>query len=237
MMKRGKHIIRNYMTLDYEFSGIRIQDAFMSSVDWRLTVNLTAPEKKSRSKEEAESRANTAFQKIYFWLETNLPNIVVVNVNSESDLLIANLSSNIMMYCPGGTSDDIIIQLLHSKMTALADKDLIVGEMKLKGSDSTILYTFDCEDDMYAMPATTAEYYTEGTARDNEPWWSRNDGFCFEFIRPGDSKLTDEELFKDISDPLQEFHRMMSETDPTFGKVNEPARIVQVEKWKPRKVD
>lgn len=238
MMKMGKHVIRSYMTLEYEFTGIRIQEGYLTPVDWNLKVNLIAPERKGRTVEDTEYKASTTYQKLYFWLDTNLPNIAIVDVNEEDDLYIANLSSNIMMYCPGCPTDDVVIQLLHSKLSVLAGADLIVGEMCLKGNDSTLHYTFDSMGGKYLMPTKTSEYYTEGTARDEIPWWSRNDGFCFEFIRPADIEISDEELFKDIVDPIDEFERVMAEVSDThIGMVKEPARIIQVEKWKPRKVD
>jgi len=238
MIKRGKHIIRSYMTLKYEFTGIRLTDGFLTPVDWELTVDLMAPEKKGRSREVTESNAANVYQKLYFWLDTNLQSIVMVDVNKEDDLYIANLSSNIMMYCPTTPGDDIVIQLLHSKLSALAGDNLVIGQICLKGSDSTLMYTFDLDENGYQLPSTTSEYYTEGKARDELPWWSRDDGFCFEFIRPNDSELSDEELFKDIVDPMNEFEKFMADmTNTQMGVVKEPARIVQVEKWKPRKVE
>jgi hypothetical protein len=193
--------------------------------------------KPGKTKEESEYKAGIIYQKLYFWLDTNLPNVLLVDVNNEDDLYIANLSANIMMYCPDNPSDDVVIQLLHSKLSALAGSDLLVGQTQLKGSDTSLQYTFDCPDGDYALPGLTTEYYTEGTTRDEIPWWSRDDGFCFEFVRPTDVEITDEELFKDISDPMDEFDRIMAEvTDTHIGIVKEPARIVQVEKWKPKKV-
>lgn len=237
-MKRGKSIIRNYMTLSYEFSGIRIQDGFLSPVDWEIEVNLIVSVKKSKTKEDIEYRASVVYQKLYFWLDTNLPSITIVDVESEDDLYLANLSSNIMMYCPGNPSDDIIIRLIHSKLSTLAGTDMGIGQIKLKASDTSLQYTYDCIDGDYELPVATAEYYTEGTCRDLEPWWTRNDGFCFEFVRPEESEATDEEIFSGITDPMDEFERMMSElVDTRIGMVREPARIVQVEKWKPRKVE
>jgi hypothetical protein len=238
MMKRGKQVIRSYMTLEYEFTGIRLQEGYLTPVDWILTVNLIASVKKGKSKADAEYKANMAYQKIYFWLDTNLPSIVFVDVNDEDDLYVANLSSNITMYCPGNPGDDMIVQLLHSKLSALAGNELEVGEIHLKGSDTSLQYTFDCPELDYQLPTTTAEYYTEGTVRDEIPWWSRNDGFCFEFIRPADTELSDAELFKDIMDPMNDFDRIVTEmADSQIGIVKEPAKIVQVEKWKPRKVE
>jgi len=237
MIKKGRHLIKSHMTLEYEFTGIRIQDSWLTPVDWKLTVDLVATGKKGKTREEVEYNAGVTYQKVYFWLDTNLPNIVVVDVCNEDDLYIANLSTNIMMYCPDSPTDDLLIQLLHAKISSLALPNLIVGEIHLKGSDTSLQYTFDCPDTGYVLPTSTTEYYTEGTTRDKEPWWLRDDGFCFEFVRPEDNEQTDEELFSDIVDPMDEFHRIISEvSDMHIGLVREPARIVQVEKWKPKKV-
>lgn len=162
----------------------------------------------------------------------------MVDVNKEDDLYIANLSSNIMMYCPSFANDDVIVQVIHSKLAALAGDELIIGEIHLKGSDTALQYTFDCPDGQYMLPETTAEYYTEGVARDPIPWWARDDGFSFEFIRPKDSELSNEELFADVIDPLDEFYKAVTDSEDTpISITKEPAKIVQVEKWKPRKVE
>lgn len=238
MIKKGKNLIKSYMTLEYDFSGIRVQDSALTPVDWKLSVDLVAIGKKGKSKDTIEYKASVTYQKIYFWLDTNLPNVVVVDVAKEDDLYIANLSSNIMMYCPGNPSDDMLIQLIHSKITSLAHPNLLVGEIRLKGSDTNLQYTYDCADNEITLPLTTEEYYTEGKTRDKEPWWYRDDGFCFEFVMPEDETMSEEEFFKDISDPMDEFYKVVNEmTDAEIGLVKEPAEIVQVEKWKPKKVE
>jgi len=225
------------MTLTYSFTGIRVFDNLLTPVDWELSVDMVATMKPGKEREDLEYNASVTYQKIYFWLDTNLPNIVVVDVNNETDLYISNLSSNIMMYCPSIPADDVIIQLLHSKLVSLSGEDLVIGEMQLKGSDTSLKYTFDCADGEYMLPTTVAEYYPEGTARDVKPWWTRDDGFCFEFIRPTDTDLDDSELFGDILDPLDEFYKWVKESDnedSPAGITKEPAKIVQVEKWKPK---
>jgi hypothetical protein len=232
MMAIGKHRIKNFMTLEYEFTGIRIIDQSLIPVDWSLKINLVAANSKGQTRDEIEANANLTYQKIYFWLDTNLPSIILVNAKNEDDLYIANLSSNIMLYCPGKATDDMMIQLLHSKVSALAEHSLVVGEMELKGSDTTLRYTFDCPDGEYKLPPRTADYYTEGVVRDEFPWWSRDDGFCFEFAKP---EGTEEDIFADIIDPMDEFHNVMTGIED-IGIVREPARIIQTERWQPKKV-
>ena len=236
-MKQGKHTIKSYMTLSYDFTGLRLQDSYLTPVDWKLTVNLIAAGKKGKSKEKIELSAGVTYQKLYFWLDTNLPGILAVNAGNEDDLYIANLSSNITMYCPGNPGDDMLVQLLHAKLSSLTSEELLIGEIHLKATDTSLEYTFDCNDGEYALPLTTEEYYTECTVRDETPWWFRDDGFCFEFVRPDDTEITDEELFGDIEDPMEQFYKVISEmSDAHIGIVKEPAKIIQVEKWKPRTV-
>lgn len=236
MMIFGKHRIKNHMTMEYTFTGIRLLNSSLIPVDWHITVQLAALDKKGKTLEDTEFAATNAYQRIYFWLETNLPDVIMVDVSDEDDLYIANLSSNIMLYSPAPPHDDVLAQLLHSKIAILAGEGLIVGAVTVKASDVTVQYTFDPSDTGYTLPTTTAEYYNEGKARDELPWWLRADGFSFEFIRPDDITITDEELYKDIVDPMVEFDKLMEETSERNIGDREPARIVQVEKWKPKKV-
>ena len=237
MIKNGKTRIKSHMTMEYNFSGIRLQSGTLTPVDWNVTVDLLAVCKKGSSKEEVEYSASVTYQRIYFWLDTNLPNIILVNVTNEDDLYIANLSSNIMMFCPDVPSDDLLIQLIHAKISALADSNLLVGDIHLKGSDTSLQYTFDYNDSGYALPADTVDYYAEGVAKDLVPWWHRNDGFCFEFIRPKDTEQSDEELFGQIVDPMIEFQSFLDESiNAGISVAKEPAKIIQIEKWKPRTI-
>ena len=234
MMTIGKQRIKNHMSMEYYFTGIRILSGSLIPVDWHISVDMVAIGKKGKTTEDAEYNATVAYQKLYFWLETNLPGIIAVDVSNDDDLYLANLSSNIMLYCPAEPYDDVIVQLLHSKFTALADGNLLIGEVRVKGSDMSVRYSFEAEGG-YNLPDKTEDYYTEGVARDKKPWWMRNDGFSFEFIRPSNTEISNDELFKDIVDPLDEFNKVISEMDSTMD-MREPARIVQVEKWKPKKV-
>lgn len=237
MIKRGKNAIKSHMTLEYSFIGIRVQETVLTPVEWKITIDLAAPVQKGKTKEDIEYEAGIAYQKVYFWLDTNLPGIVILDVNNEDDLYLSNISSNITMYCPGNPGDDLIIQLLHSKISALAFPELIVGDIHLKGSDTALQYTYDCPDGDYGLPISTGDYYKECTTRDTIPWWARDDGFCFEFVRPEDSEVSDEELFADIVDPMDEFEKIIIEAaDMHISMAREPAKIVQVEKWKPKTV-
>ena len=236
MMIVGKNRITNHMSMEFEFSGIRLLEGSLIPVEWEISVDLVAIEKNKKLKEDAEKNASIAYQRLFFWLETNLPGIIVVDVGNSEDLYIANLSTNVMMYCPGIPYNDTIAQLLHSKLTKISDNKIIIGEIRVRSSDMSAVYSYNVGDDGYDLPDTT-QYYTEGKMRDEVPWWRRNDGFSFDFILPDELSTPVEDLFNDIVDPLNEFDKLVNESFDKFGAVKEPARIVQVDKWKPRKVE
>lgn len=235
MIKRGKHIIKNHMTLEYEFTGIRLQNLNFTPVEWKLTIDLIATGKPGRAREEIEKEANIVYQKIYFWLDSNLPHAIVVNASDKTDYYLAGLTDNIALYCPESSSDDMLIQLLHAKVAALAGTSMLVGPAHLKGSDTALQYTFDCSNGEYSLPTKTTEYIVDMVCRDEMPWWLRDDGFCFEFSKPADSELTNDEMFGDIVDPMDEFQRVVEEmVNSHISVTKEPAKIVKVEKWQPK---
>ena len=233
MNKKTRNTVKNYMTFDFDFAGIRIQEEYLTPVDWSLSVDLLALEKPGQTKEEAESNAAFAFQKVYFWLSNNLPGVVIVDVANEADMLLANICSNIPMFCPGEPGDELIIRLLHAKITSLTGDSLIVGPIRLKSTDSSLQYNYDCADGDYQLPRNTEEYYQEYPCRDMAPWWARDDGFSFEFARADTPEA--EELYKSIVDPLDEFYSIVAEYS-TKGMNKEPAKVIKVDKWKPKKV-
>lgn len=229
MIKHGKMNLRNFMTMDYAFTGVRLQDGFMTPVRWDMSVDLVAYGKKGSTPEELKQIGDLAtytYKKIYYWLSANLSEIVVFDIANETDTKLANSSLNLVMHCPYGASDDILIQLLHAKISSLANGGLIVGEMRFKGTDSAIRYSFDPCESGYNLPESTEEYLPDINLRDTIPWWFRDDGFCTE-IPAGSTES--------ISDPLDEFNRTVaSSNDEMLEK--EPAQIIQIEKWRPKKV-
>jgi hypothetical protein len=115
----------------------------------------------------------------------------------------------------------------------LANDKLIVGEIKLRASDSAVQYTYDSSSNMFELP-TTVDYFP-GIIRDDTPWWLRDDGFCFEFVKPATEEST-ADWFKDIEDPMDNFYRMIESSIAKVDIIKEPAKIVKIEKWKPKKI-
>ena len=232
MINVGKYKIRNYMTMEYSFCGIRLHESFLTPVTWNLSTNIIIAQHGNVNRKEIEAQASLYYQKIYFWLEANLPGVVILDATNPDDLYIANMSANPMLYCPTTATDDTIVKVLHAKLSTLADGKLFISEMKIKSSDGTCIYTFDCVDGDYELPKKS-NYYGEIEARHEKPWWFRNDGFCFEFAKIETEDGSDP--YEDIVDPMENFQQMLLDSVDT-DVVREPAKIVKVEKWQPKKV-
>ena len=239
MITIGKHRIRSFMTLEYSFSGIRVIEIDLIPVQWTLTIDLAPSQKKRKNLEEIARKAELTYQRIYFWLETVLTQAVCVNTTNAIGMAIAATSSNVMVMCPDEPYDEVLVELLHSKLTALADGNMLIGSIHLKGSDVTASCSYECPDGLYALPDAVQDYVgIDVTSMHSIPWWARNDGFSFEFLKSEENKdIPDDVYFGAFSDPMQDFDKTMeeiAELAPIIPK--EPATIIQAEKWKPRKV-
>ena len=50
MMQIGKHRIKNHMSMEYSFTGIRILSGSLIPVDWHLSINMVALDKNVKLK-------------------------------------------------------------------------------------------------------------------------------------------------------------------------------------------
>lgn len=232
MMKIGKTIVRSYMTLKHSFSGIRLQETILTPVDWNIEVQMASIERPGRSHEEFERSVAIAYQKIYYWLDINLSRCIMVDVTNPTDLYISHMVGNVAMHYPGSPGDDMLVELLHAKLSKLAGKDIFIGQVSASGSDLSVKYSFDVQDSHYNLPAKTNEYLEDIEAKEEIPWWFRDDGFCFDFLKSPNAEL-DNEMFNSIVDPMEEFYAML---DQLSEENKEPATIVRLDKWKPKKV-
>jgi len=234
MITVGKHKVRSYMKMEFAFSGIRIADKELIPVQWQLSATLVPIQKKKPTKESLPHDAEITYQRLYFWLETNLPNVIVVDADDNVGIAIATSVTNVMMVCPGAPYDEMIAELLHHKFTSLVDGHMAIGDITLKSSDTTAAFTFDCPDGAYELPGTVSEYLPYRSLH-TLPWWARNDGYSFEFVMPDSIKdKTIEEFFGEVSDPMEQFD---ASVDEMIGEEHtDEAIIIPVSKWKPQKV-
>jgi len=240
MKKVNKNDIKSFMTLNYEFSGTRVMEKYLISAEWTLKVNLVAVDFGSKKTvKEMQAASSIAYQKIHFWLESCLPDIIMVSTQNPVGMDIVSKVDNIMMHCPDEPTDDLIVRMIHSKLSTIASDSILIKEVFLESNDNPASYTFSLTDVGYDLPAKVSDF-TDLSSLHETPWWERYDGFSFEFLSPPNSDIPPEEIFKDVSDPLQEFEDAVLMSIGTITEVikdTKPAEIIQIEKWKPKIVE
>lgn len=235
-MKIGNDDVKSFMTLNYSFPGIRIINDEMFPTTWDLDINLVATEFANDAEPGSlNTNGSIAYQKAFFWLDHALSYVVMTSIENPFGLGVATSSRNTMMYCPGEPTDDLIIQLLHAKLSAITEGNLCIGEITLGSKDSTASYTYNKAKAGYTLPAKVKDY-VDLPSLHRKPWWHRSDGFAFEFLKKKDNKAKIADLYKDIQDPLLDFEQMIQGSTEEVAHNNEPAEIIHIDKWKPKKV-
>ena len=231
MIKYGKTTLRSFMSVDYEFVGVCVDDGAVYPNVWNFSVDMVACAKYNATAQEiqqASKAAELAYRRIHCWLDINLHGIVITDVTKPNDFSIAMHVENPVMYVPGNLSDDILAQLLHAKMFSLANGDLIIGAIRMSSRQSALSYTFDPADTGYTLPETV-DYFKHSALHHDIPWWFRNDGFCMEIPENKDNPGV-----CIVEDPLDEFERETA--TPVEPVKTSPGRVVHIDSWVPKKV-
>lgn len=201
-----------YISFDHTFKGISIRHSQLIPNTWTLTVKMAG---------DGDGALNEVYSKIQYWLNYVLDDVVAVNAHDAEDMAIANSVSNTPLHCPGYPGDNILVQLFHAKLSALAGNLAAMGPIELVSDVMGVKYTYDCDDD-YSLPETNSH-------PDNQvqlvPWWSRDDGFCFD-------SLPDEQN----EDPMDEYYRTIESLIEQSSETKEPAKIINLATWTPRVV-
>lgn len=234
-MKVRNEIVNNFMTITFKFPSVRVIHSVLEPVVFNLDLNLTSLADISKPKEftEIQAEGNIAFQKLYFWLESVLPGVVMVDATDKAGFGFSALVGNIIMHCPGEPIDELLVRMLHSKISAIVGSKLIIGEITLGADESGTSYTFVPDGYGYHLPETVRSYL-DLPSLNKKPWWCRKDGFCFEFVKGKDIKEKLEVLYAGIPDPLEEYEANLREA--LSGKSQASAPIIEHDTWKPKKL-
>ena len=228
-MNVGKEIASHFMTLKYEFNGNRLINRSLLPVKWVMTAQLTAVQYDEKFDVE---KANLAYNKLLYWLDYATSDVVCLEGGDEIALDIALSIDNTMMFYPSEPDDGTMAEMLHAKMSAILKDDLYVGDVTVSGEDSLASYTFSLQKGGYTLPKKTDAYMEVEVAHDI-PWWFRSDGYVSEFFMA--EGIDEAELLVQIAenDPLMYFDELIKEQKK---KEKGPAKIIEVDKWHPRKV-
>lgn len=217
-------IPRHSMTVKHDFRAVRHIDAGLVPVEFKVTINMFGPETTKEEVAIQTRKTSIAFYKLNFWLETFLHEAIVTDVISVND--VGAFANNIIMLPE--SNDDIFLQALHSKVSAILGDDMNVGEIKLYADDQKIEHNYN-HNGRYDLP-TDSEYFG-GDSYFEVPWWERSDACTFDV----NDDYPDIEGLESLTEVLDEYVNGVMEGLAQNTPADDLADIVKVEKWqKPR---
>lgn len=216
--------IGSYMTSAFQFAGIRRIGRMCKPTQWDLAIQLATQESDTMTLEEQSTLANVSFQKLVFWLEVQLEDIIIADVSDiEIDQIIGAADNN-FMYCPFEPTDDVLVQLLHAKIQTILGDRITVGDLTLKSSDCMSSYSFNASTP-YRLPNATVEYVLDPIY--TTPWWFRPTMDTYDISNPEEG----EEAFEYPEDALAMIEKQLLEAlsaDESEAVEKPPAEVVSI---------
>lgn len=211
-----------YIVLPHSFTAVRVMGERLSPMSVDLEISLLVDASSGTDTDSIGQKAGIGFRKIRTWLELVLPEIVIVNGESDLADTISEQTDNLVMITPDEPDDVILAALLLSKLQAITEGQLVVAQIAVSSSDTGFIKRI-MKPDAIRLPGI--EYLGEEAVHD-KPWWQRDT------IETADFPKTDatEEYFAEISvrDPLKEIEREFYEND-------EEADVISIDAWKAAK--
>jgi hypothetical protein len=174
-----------------------------------------------------------AFNRISGWLECFLDDVNIVSSDLDMDMyksLFMVPIDNQIIQCPSHPGDDILAQLLHSKLNAIANGDIRIISVEVSGKDNkpivTTSYMYESEDGEYDLPSQ--KEFSGKNALHSEPWWKRYDCDTFDYVLEKGEKR--DELLEKF-DSKSFFEEMAS---AIYGEEKE-ADVIEPS-WKPKSI-
>lgn len=219
------------VTVTHGFSGARLDEAYVTSVQWGIKIEVQA----NGATEEA---ANVAIAKIQHFFDICLANVLLVDIKDRQSINVVNHTDNPFMLLPGQPTDDMVSRLLFLKLSKIIGNDLLLVKLELTASDHGVEYHI-IDEITENLPETTPDFVGDSMkSLHNVPWWSRSDGFTTELLVEADGETTPEEMYADVEDPMQTFvDYLMSDDEPVEEKPKKKmAKVEKFNKWVPKKV-
>jgi hypothetical protein len=227
------------MMLEHEFYGIRVVNNKLIPTKWKLDLKLAGKVSSSDDLVEAKKKIAVSFYRLNYWLELFLVDPVFLDVYDEASVEFLGDSDmeNTVIYCPGTPTDDLLAELLHSKLYAIAKGEIALGQIQLRSEDARATITFSpVEIKAYSLP--TQEEFMGEDAVFPEPWWSRYDCDTHDYVIDDDgvdpkdrATLAEELSSRRILDDFTEeqyAEQGIEKTEDPQGEIISP--------WKPKLV-
>jgi len=158
-----------------------------------------------------------AIQKIKFWLDNVMANGIITAIDDVFGINLLYSSNNPGLVTPSVPGNMSLVQIIHSKLNAIASPHCVVSYVTLSSAEETTEYVYDENiQSQYSLPDKT---YLEDIYHDI-PWWERNDFSSMDYTN--EEVKQNEDLLESLSsnDALKEFESQLraalQETEGAF---------------------
>ncbi len=185
---------RSSVILPYKFSAVRVFESELHPTVFELKVCCTAAHEEKRTQAQIHEKSQEGMQRLNFWIDTILQNVIMLDVDSPVFDSIVSVADNSSLFSPGPPTDHMLVELLHSKMSAITLNMFDIHAISLTSSDTANVETSFRDVDGYHLPGI--EYFEMDTLHPT-PWWTRDTIEVCEFAR---GTVMEDELFNHFSD-------------------------------------
>lgn len=234
--------VEAYMTLEHKLWGVRVLDGKFSIGQWQLVINFAGIDNPDADPETHQIQLAATYQKLNYWLEYFLDSALFVNAAKEelTGPLCELALENSTLLLPGDPTDDLIIRVLHSKISVLAGEFLLIGKISLKCTDTASTFNYTNNASGYKLPCAN---YVGDSPVHLLPWWERDDIDTYDYNFDDLDEGTLEEARKDLNtgyilqEIVNDIYRTLSpDEDVRPGSIAEIISIDDTNKWTPKEV-
>lgn len=229
--------LKSRMVIDHEFSGCRYVGNSFEFNTWELTISLAAFKPDDESNIHYD--LSTTFQKINMFLQCFMSDIFLVTSDDKHvvDALFGMDADNSVVIIPESPTDDVFVQALHAKLSAIAKDILYIGDVSLRSKQTKAMFVYRADGE-YDLPPQEA--FMGATAIYDKPWWHRYDCDTYDMTMPPD--MTKEEVIAEIdtSKLFDELEQAIKEelADSELAPEVSPNQVIKMtdiqELWKPK---
>ena len=217
------------VVLKHTFTAVRVFDYSLSPVTFALQIHCCIPGGVSPTVHSTQDKAAVSFQVLKLWMQNMLEEVTLVNPLSEVGEFLLGVSENKTMTIPGEPDDNILVQVLYSKISAITKGHLDIIKVVLSSTDTddTEQHLIITKDFKNSLPDIS---YMEDDVVHATPWWDRVSIDIADVYK----HLLSEEEINDIltnDDVLQEYEEMLLQDIVEQQKEENEAEIIE-DVWK-----
>jgi hypothetical protein len=188
-----------FVSFKTTIGAMRVIDRELQNISINLKLDVVDGVGVSRDDPKALFKSQVAMIKMRYWLSEILEGSLIFNRDNEwaVDIFFSSEgnrgASNNLVILPGEPTEDILVQILQSKLSALGGGHLLIGNLDLEISDGhglSFTYVGQGEDELPAMDEWIGDH-----TYFSKPWWARDDASTIDITPDEDSDLGEAQDF------------------------------------------